>query len=87
MLFTGMDKRNHSRLLGQALTRDEREESFNWIMSCIKKATSNVSPRIIFTDADAALHNAIKTQFSDSQLASYIFHIKQNLKKNVRPKL
>lgn len=56
-------------------------------MSCMKKATSNTIPRIIFTDADAALHNAIKAQFSDSQLASCIFHIKQNLKKNVRPKL
>ncbi|GBC03782.1 hypothetical protein RclHR1_05310009 [Rhizophagus clarus] len=87
MLFIGVDRRNHSRLLGQALTRDEREESFNWIISCLKKATSNISPRIIFTDADAALHNAIKTQFPDSQLASCIFHIKQNLKKHIRPKI
>ncbi|CAB4435557.1 unnamed protein product [Rhizophagus irregularis] len=87
MLFIGIDKQNRSQLLGQALTRDEREKSFNWIMSCMKKATSNTIPRIIFTDVDATLHNAIKVQFSDSQLASCIFHIKQNLKKNVRPKL
>ncbi|GBC04595.1 hypothetical protein RclHR1_05770003 [Rhizophagus clarus] len=65
---------------GQALTRDEREESFNWIISCLKKTTSNISPCIIFTDANAALHNAIKIQFPDSLLASCIFHIKQNLK-------
>ncbi|GES91442.1 protein FAR1-related sequence 5-like [Rhizophagus clarus] len=83
MLFIRVDRRNHSQLLGQALTCDEREESFNWIIFCLKKATSNISSRIIFTDADAALPQVE----INSQLASCIFHIKQNLKKHIRPKI
>jgi hypothetical protein len=40
MLFIGIDKWNRLRLLKQALTHNKWKESFNWIISYIKKAIS-----------------------------------------------
>ncbi|PKY56933.1 hypothetical protein RhiirA4_477596 [Rhizophagus irregularis] len=64
-------------------------ESNNNASNLLKRLflNSNIISRIIFTDVDVVLYNAIKAQFSDLQLALCIFHIKQNLKKNVCLKL
>jgi hypothetical protein len=87
MLFIGVDNRNRSRLISQALIRDERQESFSWVLEGLKKATNNTTPRVIFSDADFAMHNAIKEKFPETYLMSCIFHIKQNIKKHLRSKL
>ncbi|CAI2185499.1 6881_t:CDS:2, partial [Funneliformis geosporum] len=45
---------------------DETENSFIWALKMIKKGTGNLIPRVIFTDSDPAMANAISLEFSDS---------------------
>ncbi|RHZ87488.1 hypothetical protein Glove_34g128 [Diversispora epigaea] len=53
----------------------------------INKSTENLIPRVVFTDSDPAISNAISIEFSGSVHCLRIFHIDLNLKKNLRNKL
>ena len=53
----------------------------------IKKCTGNLVPKVVFTDSDLAMANAIELEFPDSVHCLCSFHIDLNLKKNLRNKL
>ncbi|GBC48226.2 hypothetical protein GLOIN_2v1474313 [Rhizophagus irregularis DAOM 181602=DAOM 197198] len=70
-----------------ALLEDETEESFVWALEMINKATGNLVSRVVFTDSDPAMSNAISLIYSNSAHCLCLFHIDLNLKKNLRSKL
>ncbi|CAB5188920.1 unnamed protein product [Rhizophagus irregularis] len=53
----------------------------------INKATGNLVSRVVFTDSDPAMSNAISLIYSNSAHCLCLFHIDLNLKKNLRSKL
>jgi hypothetical protein len=85
--FAIIDNCNRTRLVATALLEDETEESFVWALSMIKKCTNDLIPKVVFTDSDPAMANAISLEFSDSVHCLCLFHIDLNLKKNLRNKL
>ncbi|CAB4468012.1 unnamed protein product [Rhizophagus irregularis] len=82
-----IDNCNRTRLVATALLEDETEESFIWALSMIKKGTNDLIPKVVFTDSDPAMANAISLEFPDTIHCLCIFHIDLNLKKNLRNKL
>lgn len=87
MFFAVIDNCNRTRLVATALLEDETEESFIWALSMIKKGTNDLIPKVVFTDSDPAMANAISLEFPDTIHCLCIFHIDLNLKKNLRNKL
>ena len=85
--FAAIDNCNRTRLVATAFLEDETEESFIWALKMINKSTGNLIPRVVFTDSDPAMSNAISIEFSSSIHCLCIFHINLNLKKNLRNKL
>ncbi|EXX57460.1 hypothetical protein RirG_206960 [Rhizophagus irregularis DAOM 197198w] len=53
----------------------------------IKKGTNDLILKVVFTDSDPAMANAISLEFPDTIHCLCIFHIDLNLKKNLRNKL
>lgn len=84
--FAAIDNVNRTRLVATALLEDETEEAFIWALQMINKATDHLYPRVIFTDSDFALQNAITAEFPNSLHCLCLFHINLNLKKNLQPK-
>ncbi|CAG8753567.1 9788_t:CDS:1, partial [Gigaspora rosea] len=70
-----------------ALLEDETQESFVWALAMIKRCTNNIMPRVIFTNCDLAMANAIVLEFPNSNHHLCMYHIGVNLKKNLRGKL
>ena len=65
---------------------DETKDSHEWTFKQINLATKNMQPKVIMTDADLAVHAAIRSTFSMTYLMYCTFHISQNLiKKLQRP--
>lgn len=85
-LFVGIDNNGRTRLLAQAIVSDETFETYQWILQCALQATEK-QPIVFFTDADPAMDAAIPLQFPNSYHAHCIYHIAQNLPKNLKAKL
>ncbi|RHZ72158.1 hypothetical protein Glove_245g27 [Diversispora epigaea] len=85
-IFIIIDNKCKTRLVCQTLVSDETLDTYIWILKCIRRATEQ-APIVIFTDADPALNAAIPIVFPKTYPAHCIFHIAQNLPKNLKGKL
>jgi len=85
-LFLVVDNNTKSRLVAQALVSDETIESYKWILDCTKNATMT-EPLVFVTDADPAMDAAIAQMYETTHPIHCIFHISENLPKNVKSKL
>jgi len=83
-LFIILDENRNIRLVAQALLIDETKESHEWTFEQINLATNNVYPRVMMTDADPAVHAAIRSTFPFTYPMHCTFHISQNLIKKVQ---
>ena len=85
-LFLAINNNTRSRLIAQALISDEITESYKWILECTKKAT--MTELLVFiTDADLTADAAIGQIYLTTYPIHYIFHISENLSKNLKSKL
>ncbi|CAG8668959.1 2853_t:CDS:2, partial [Ambispora gerdemannii] len=85
-LFLAVDNNTRSRLVAQALVSDETTESYKWILECTKNATMT-EPLVFVTDADPAAEAAIGQIYEATYQVHCIFHISENLPKNLKSKL
>ncbi|GBC14651.2 hypothetical protein GLOIN_2v1796089 [Rhizophagus irregularis DAOM 181602=DAOM 197198] len=60
------------------------KESHEWSFEQLNLATNNVYPQVIMTDADPAVHAAIRSTFPTTYPMHCTFHISQNLIKKVQ---
>ena len=83
-LFIILDENRNIRLVAQALLIDETKESHEWTFEQINLATGNMYPQVIMTDADPAVHAAIRSKFPTTYPMHCTFHISQNLIKKLQ---
>jgi transposase-like protein len=81
-LFLIVDCNNKSRLLAQAFIQDETEESYIWLLQCLKR--TNIEPKTIITDADPAMIGALQQELPDTFHVTCIYHLSQNLPKRLK---
>jgi hypothetical protein len=82
-LFILIDNYNKSRLAAQAFMQDERQESYEWLLQCCLEACE--IPLLTFvTDSDPAMIAAISTVFPETHHMQCLYHLYQNLPKNLR---
>ena len=85
-LFILIDNYNKSRLAAQAFMQDERQESYEWLLRCCLEACE-IPPTTFVTDADPAMIAAASIVFPNAHHMQCLFHLYQNLSKNLRPSL
>jgi len=85
-LFLIVDNNTKSRLVAQSLVSDEMVETYKWILECTKKATMT-EPMVFVTDADPAMDAAVVQIYDTAYPIHCIFHISENLPKNLKAKL
>ncbi|CAB4425154.1 unnamed protein product [Rhizophagus irregularis] len=76
-----------SRLVAQCLSEDKTTESYEWFLDCIFKVTNNNPPVCLFSNANPTLINAVSSKFPKTHHYLCIFHIQENLRKNLAGKL
>ena len=85
-LFVTSDNNLKTRIVAQAIVDDETQFSYEWVYQCVKEATS-ISPKVLVTDGDPAVNAAVMVQFPDTFHMHCIWHITQNLPKQLKGKL
>ena len=86
LLFLAIDNNTRSCLITQALVSNETAESYKWILECTKKAII-AKPLVFVTNADPAADVAIGQIYLKTHPIYCIFHISENLPKNLKSKL
>lgn len=84
-----MIKDNYGRFqnVANALIEDELSSIYVWILQCLVKATDNIIPKSIWTDSEPGLINAISQVFPTTPHFYCLYHIWQNIIKNLKGKL
>ncbi|CAG8686295.1 4711_t:CDS:1, partial [Ambispora gerdemannii] len=85
-LFVAVNNHFRTRLVAQALVNDETKETYEWLLTCTLKAT-NYAPRVFITDADPGMDAAIDIQYSRTYPLHCLYHISQNLIRNLKASL
>jgi hypothetical protein len=82
-LFILIDNFDKSRLAAQAFLADERQESYIWLLRTCLEATG-IQPKTFVTDADPAMLAASSVVFDQSHHMQCLYHLYQNIPKNLR---
>ncbi|EXX68482.1 hypothetical protein RirG_104790 [Rhizophagus irregularis DAOM 197198w] len=81
-LFLIVDCNNKSCLLAQAFIQDETEESYLWLLKCLKH--TNIEPKTIITDSETAMIGALQEELPNTFHVICIYHLSQNLSKQLK---
>jgi len=73
--ITGVNHHFQNILFGFALVRDEKEESYKWVLETWLEAVDNKAPITIITDQDVALGNAIAKVMPQTKHTYCTWHI------------
>jgi len=85
-LFVGIDNHFCTRLVAQALVNDETKETYEWLLKFTLRAM-NYALRVFITDSDPGMDAAIDSQYNTTYLLHCLYHISQNLLRNLKAPL
>src|SRR5436305_2536045 len=83
-LLVIIDNNTRTHLVCQALSEDETSGSYQWFFQCLRDAIDNLAPKVLFSDLESALINAVSLIISETKHFLCIFHIQQNIHKKLK---
>ncbi|KAK9048213.1 hypothetical protein SSX86_032824 [Deinandra increscens subsp. villosa] len=81
--FTGVDHHKKCVTFASALLYDETTESFTWMLECFLKA-HGTQPKLVLTDQDRAMRQAILKVFNESEHRLCMWHIMYKLPHKIK---
>ena len=82
--FTGVDNHKRCVTFGAGLLSNESTESYVWLLRTFLKACGR-QPKMIVTDQDAAMKNAVNIVLTESRHRLCMWHINRKLSVKVCP--
>ncbi|GJX82541.1 FAR1-related sequence 5-like protein, partial [Tanacetum coccineum] len=76
--FTGIDNHKKCVTFGAGMLSNETRKSYKWLLTCFLKAFHK-QPRLVVTDQDPAMRNAIASVFNESTHRLCMWHITNKL--------
>lgn len=70
-------------IVAQAIFDDETQSSYEWVFKCVIRATG-FAPKVFVMDSDPAVNGAVVSQFPNAFYIHCIWHISQNLLRNLK---
>ncbi len=81
--FTGIDNHCRNVTLGVGLLSSETTESYKWLLEMFIKSFGK-QPKVVVTDQDPAMKNAIQTVFNTRRHRLCMWHIMNKVSEKVR---
>jgi hypothetical protein len=79
----GVNGHGKTIVFGWALLKNQKEDTFRWLFESFVDVMEGKKPRLVLTDQDVAMGNAISFCFPDAFHMNCIWHILKNLKENM----
>jgi hypothetical protein len=84
IIFSGFNHHSQTVIFGAALVSDETTETYKWVLNCFLKCMEMKHPKVVVTDGDGAMREAIKHVFPDSTHRLCAWHLNKNAGDNVK---
>ncbi|KAF7811061.1 protein FAR-RED IMPAIRED RESPONSE 1 isoform X1 [Senna tora] len=84
-LFVGVNNHCQPMLLGCALVADESKPTFVWLLKMWLRAMGGQAPKVIITDQDKALKEAIEEVFPNIRHCFSLWHVLDRIPENLSP--
>ncbi|XP_050380384.1 protein FAR1-RELATED SEQUENCE 5-like [Argentina anserina] len=84
VLFVGANNHRASVLFGCGLVRDEKEDTFHWLIERFVSSMENKVPITVVTDGDERLHAALHTHLPTARQRLCSWHIGRNVGQNIK---
>lgn len=84
LLLIGVNHHVRTTVFGIALLCDETIDSLVWVLQMFLEGMNNKKPKVVLTDGDDAMQNAIAQLLPEATHRLYGWHLLENVGKNVR---
>ncbi|XP_058769559.1 protein FAR-RED IMPAIRED RESPONSE 1-like isoform X1 [Vicia villosa] len=81
--FVGVNHHSQPMLLGCALVANETKPTFVWLLKTWLRAMGGQAPKVIVTDQDKALKEAIEEVFPNARHCFSLYHILEKIPENL----
>ena len=81
--FTAIDNHKKSVTVGAALLSKETIESYEWLLKAFLNAHKGKEPKVVLTDQDPAIKQAVKAVLPNSRHRLCMWHIMKKLQAKV----
>lgn len=81
--FTAIDHHKKSVTVGAALLSRETIESYEWLLKAFLKAHKGKEPKVVLTDQDPSIKQAVASVFPNSRHRLCMWHIMKKLQAKV----
>jgi hypothetical protein len=83
IIFSGCNHHSQTIIFGCALVSDETIETYKWVLKSFSEAMRNKHPKVVVTNGDEVMMEAIKHAFPDSCHRLCVWNLHKNACKNV----
>ncbi|XP_045803583.1 protein FAR-RED IMPAIRED RESPONSE 1-like isoform X2 [Trifolium pratense] len=83
VIFSGCNHHSQTIIFGCALVSDETIETYKWVLKSFLEAMRNKHPKVVVTNGDEVMMEAIKHAFPDSCHQLCVWNLHKNACKNV----
>ncbi|XP_024019304.1 protein FAR1-RELATED SEQUENCE 5-like [Morus notabilis] len=84
LLLVGVNNHWRTIVFGIALLLDETVDTFVWVLQMFLQGMNNWKPKVVVTDGDNAMKNAIAQVFPESKHRLCGWHLMENVANNVK---
>ncbi|XP_045817796.1 protein FAR1-RELATED SEQUENCE 5-like isoform X4 [Trifolium pratense] len=84
VIFSGLNHHGETTIFGCALISDETTETYKWLLNTLSDAMFKKHPRVVVTDGDGAMREAIRVEFPNAFHRLCSWHLHQNAIQNVK---
>ncbi|CAJ2644280.1 unnamed protein product [Trifolium pratense] len=84
VIFSGLNHHGETTIFGCALISDETTETYKWLLNTLSDAMFKKHPRVVVTDGDGAMREAIRVEFPNAFHRLCSWHLHQSTIQNVK---
>jgi hypothetical protein len=84
VIFSGLNHHGETVIFGCALISDETTETYKWLLNTLSDSMFKKHPKVVVTDGDGAMREAIKAEFPNAFHRLCCWHLHQNAIQNVK---
>jgi zinc finger SWIM domain-containing protein 3 len=84
VIFSGYNHHGETTIFACALICDETTNTYKWVLNMFSKAMYDKYPKVVVTDADKSMREAIRVVFPNSKHRLCSWHLHRNARAHVK---
>nr|XP_025636327.1 protein FAR1-RELATED SEQUENCE 5-like [Arachis hypogaea] len=84
VIFSGTNHHRQIIMFGFGLLDDEKIPSYKWLLGCFLEVMQSKEPKVVVTDGDESMKEAIRSEFPNTTHQLYSWHLARNALQKIK---